>query len=339
MADDMKRSRGWAWLSAGLWLAAQAVCLSVAQAQPVASKGSGGYPNRPIRLISPSAAASNLDFRARQLAQKLSGALGQQVIVDNRPGANSIIGTEIAARAAPDGYTLLMGFHGLVMNPFLYAKLPYDAQKQFVPVAGYNTAWVGLIVNAGLPANSIKELVAMAKAKPDELTCVSTGNGSGQHLSCHLFNMLTGAKVRVIHYKGLGQGLTDMLGGQVTMAFDALPLPLPLIRAGKLKALAISGPSRVISVPALPTFREAGLPGYEMVFWSGVVAPAGTPQTVIDLVNRETNVALKAPDILQSMIDTGSTPQPGSPADFAAFMKAQAEKWSAVIKDSGARLD
>jgi tripartite-type tricarboxylate transporter receptor subunit TctC len=311
----------------------------MAAAQPATTGSGQAYPNKPVRLIVPSPAGGNLDFRARQLAQKLSVALGQQIIVDNRPGANGIIGTEIAARAVADGYTLLFGYHTLVMNPYLYSKLPYDAAKQFVPVAGYNTAWVGLYVNVSVPASTVKELIALAKAKPDELTCVSVGNGSGQHLSCHLFNMLTGAKVRVIHYKGLGQAIPDMLGGQITMVFDGLPVPLPLVKSGKLKALAISGPNRAASLPALPTFREAGLPGYEMVFWTGVLAPTGTPQTVIDVINRETNAALKQPDILQSLIDTGSTPLSGSPADFAAFMKAEGQKWGAVIKDSGARLD
>jgi tripartite-type tricarboxylate transporter receptor subunit TctC len=326
-------SRRWvaALTAALLCLALHAFCVVTARAQT--------YPGKPVRLIAPAPAAANLDYRARQLAQKLSAALGQQIIVDNRPGANSIIGTEIAARAVADGYTLFFGYHALVMNPYLYSKLPYDAAKQFVPVAGYNTAWVGLYVNASVPANTVKELIALAKAKPDELTCVSVGNGSGQHLSCHLFNMLTGTKVRVIHYKGLGQGLTDMLGGQVTMVFDGLPLPLPLVKSGKLKALAISGPNRVASLPALPTFREAGLPGFEMVFWTGVLAPIGTPQVVIDVINRETNAALRAPDVLQSLSDTGSTPLGGSPADFAAFMKAESQKWGAIIKDSGARLD
>jgi tripartite-type tricarboxylate transporter receptor subunit TctC len=297
------------------------------------------YPTRPIRLITPAPASANLDYRARQLAQKLSAALGQQVIVDNRPGANSIIGTEIAARAIPDGYTLFFGYHAIVMNPFLYGKLPYDAAGQFVPVAGFNTAWVGLYVNPSVPAQSLKELVALAKAKPDELTCASTGNGSGQHLSCHLLNMLTGAKVRIIHYKGLGQALTDILGGQISMVFDGLPVPLPLIKAGKLRALAISGPNRAASLPALPTFREAGLPGFEMVFWTGVLAPAGTSQSIIDIINRETNAALKQPDIQQSLIETGSTPLGGTSADFAVFMKAEALKWGTIIKDSGARLD
>jgi tripartite-type tricarboxylate transporter receptor subunit TctC len=316
-----------------------ALSVSTAAAQTASTSAGPAYPNKPIRLIAPAVAASNLDYRARQLAQKLSAALNQQVIVDNRPGANSIIGTEIAARAVADGYTLLFGYHALVMNPFLYGKLLYDAAKQFVPVAGCNSAWVGLYVNASVPASTVKELIALTKAKPDELTCVSAGNGSGQHLSCHLFNMLTGSKVRIIHYKGLGQGLTDMLGGQITMVFDGLPLPLPLIKSGKLKALAISGPARVASLPALPTFREAGFPGFEMVFWTGVLAPAGTPQAAIDAINRETNAALKQPDVQQSLIDTGSTPLGGSPADFAAFMKVESQKWGAVIKDSGARLD
>lgn len=318
---------------AGLFQAAQPIGAATAGAQ------SATYPTRPVRLITPAPAAANLDFRARQLAQKLSAALGQQVIVDNRPGANSIIGTEIAARAVADGHTLFFGYHAIVMNPFLYQKLPYDASKQFVPVAGFNTAWVGLYVNAPVPANSVKDLIALAQAKPDELTCASTGNGSGQHLSCHLFNKLTGAKVRIIHYKGLGQAVTDMLGGQITMVFDGLPVPLPLVKAGKLKALAISGPNRAASLPALPTFREAGLPGYEMVFWTGVLAPTGTPQTIIDVINRETNATLKLSEIQQSLLETGSTPLGGSPADFAAFMKAEAAKWGAIIKDSGARLD
>ena len=297
------------------------------------------YPARPIRLIAPAPASANLDFRARQLAQKLSGSLGQQVIVDNRPGANSIIGTEIASRAVADGHTLFFGYHAIVMNPFLYSKLPYNASTQFMPVAGFNTAWVGLYVNASVPANSVKDLVALTRAKPDDWTCASTGNGSGQHLSCHLFNKLTGAKVRIIHYKGLGQALTDMFGGQITMVFDGLPVPLPLVSAGKLKALAISGPNRTASLPSLPTFREAGLPGFEMVFWTGVLAPSGTPRHVVELINRETNAALKAPEILKSLTDTGATPLGGSPADFAAFLKTESAKWGALIKDSGARLD
>lgn len=297
------------------------------------------YPTRPLRLIAPAPASANLDFRARQLAQKMSASLRQQVIVDNRPGANSIIGTEIAARAVPDGHTLLFGYHAIVMNPFLYAKLPYDAAKQFVPAAGFNTAWVGLYVNASVPAKTVSDLVSLAKTKPDDLTCASTGNGSGQHLSCHLFNKLTGARVRIIHYKGLGQVVPDMLSGQITMVFDGLPVPLPLVKAGKLKALAISGPNRAASLPSLPTFREAGMPGFEMVFWTGVLAPSGTPQTVVDVINRETNVALQAPEILKSLTDTGSTPLGGSPAAFAAFMKAEAAKWGALIKESGARLD
>lgn len=338
MSDNAGRFYRRAGTGALLCVTLQAWVIAPAGAQ--SPRGASlAYPNKPVRVITPAIAASNLDFRARQMTQKLSTALGQQFIVDNRPGANSIIGTEIAVRAAADGYTLLYGYHALVMNPFLYVKLPYDAARQLAPVAGGNTAWVGLYVNTSVPANSVKELVAQAKAKPDELTCVSTGNGSGQHLSCHLFNMLTGAKVRVIHYKGLGQALTDMMGGQVTMVFDGLPLPLPLVKSGKLKALAISGPNRVASLPTLPTFREAGLPGFEMAFWTGLLAPTGTPQAVIDLLNREVNAALKAPDILQSLVDTGSAPLPGSPADFAAFMKAQSDKWSAVIKDSGARLD
>lgn len=305
-----------------------------ASAAPTAS-----YPTRPVRLIVPAGASSNGDYRARQFAQKVSAALGQQVIVDNRPGANTIIGTEVASRAAADGHTLLFAFHTFVINAHLYRKLPYDAARQFVPVAGFGIVPVGLFVNTAVPANSVKELIALAKAKPEDHTCVSVGNGSGQHLSCHQFNRLTGSKVRVIHYKELGQGITDMLGGQISMVFDGLSVPLPLIKSGKLKALAISGAARVSSLPALPTFGEAGLDAFDMAFWTGVFAPDGTPQAVIGTINRESNAALKAPDIVQSLVDTGGAALAGSPADFAAFVKAQSERWGAIIKDSGVRLD
>ncbi|MEQ1773630.1 MAG: tripartite tricarboxylate transporter substrate binding protein [Burkholderiales bacterium] len=297
------------------------------------------YPTRPIRLIVPAGASSNGDYRARQLAQKVSAALGQQMVVDNRPGANTIIGTEVASRAAADGHTLLFSFHSFAINPFLYSKLPYDSSKKFAPVAGFNIVPVGLFLNAAVPANSVRELIALAKAKPDDLTCVSVGIGSGQHLSCHQFNRLTGSKIRIIHYKEMGQGVTDMLGGQISMVFDGLPVPLPLVKSGKLKALAISGANRVSSLPSLPTFREAGLAEFDMAFWTGVFAPTGTPQIAIDTINRETNAALKAPDIVQSLTDTGGTPLGGSSADFTAFVKAQSERWGAVIKDSGVRLD
>ena len=290
-------------------------------------------------MITPGGASSNLDYRARQLAQKLSIALRQQFIVDNRPGANSIIGTELASRAPADGHTLLFGYHAIVMNPFLYRKLPYDAQTQFVPVVGYNSAWVGIYLHATIPANSLKEFISYAKAKQDDLTCVSTGNGSGQHLSCHLFNMLTGSRLRVIHFKELGQALAAMLGGQVTAGFDGLPLLLGPIKAGKIKALAISGPSRIVSLPSVPTFREAGLPNFEMVFWTGVFAPRGTPSGVIDRINRETNIALNAPDILESLVQTGAMPLGGTQADFAAFIRAQSDKLGAIIKHSGVQLD
>jgi tripartite-type tricarboxylate transporter receptor subunit TctC len=321
-----------------------AICAFLLTAAPSAwpasaSPSGSAYPSRPVRLITPGGAASNLDYRARQIAQKLTAALGQQVIVDNRPGANSIIGTEIASRAPADGYTLLFGYHALVMNPHLYAKLPYDVSKQLVPVVGFNTAWVGIYVPAAVPANTLKEFIALAQAKQDQLTCVSTGNGSGQHLSCHRFNMLTGSGVRVIHFKDLGQALSAMLGGQISVGFDGLPLLMGPIKAGKLKMLAISGANRLVSLPSVPTFHEAGLPQFEMVFWTGVLAPAGNPSAIIELINREINAALKAPDIQQSLLDTGATPLGGTAADFGNFMKTESAKWRSIIKDSGARLD
>jgi tripartite-type tricarboxylate transporter receptor subunit TctC len=325
-------------LRAGVFAGACAM-LVPATAAATGSSTAATYPTRPLRLIVPAGASSNGDYRARQLAQKVSAALGQQVVVDNRPGANTIIGTEIASRAVADGHTLLFSFHTFAINPFLYRTLPYDSARQFVPVAGFNILPVGLFVNAAVPAGSIRDLIALAKARPDELTCVSAGNGSGQHLSCHRFGMLTGSKVRGIHYKEMGQGVTDVLGGQVTMLFDGLTIPLPLVKSGKLRALAISGAARVASLPSLPTFREAGLAEFDMAFWTGVFAPAGTPHAAVDTINRETNAALKAPDIVQSLVDAGATALGGSAAEFAAFVKAQSERWGAIIKDAAVRLD
>jgi len=192
---------------------------------------------------------------------------------------------------------------------------------------------------AAIRANTLKDFIALAKAKQDQLTCVFTGNGSRQHLSCHRFNMLTGSGVRVIHFKDLGQALSAMLGGQISVGFDGLPLLMGPIKAGKLKMLAISGANRLVSLPAVPTFQEAGLPQFEMVFWTGVLAPAGTPSAVIDLINRAINAALKAPDVQRSLSDTGATPLGGTAADFGRFMKTESEKWRSIIKDSGARLD
>jgi tripartite-type tricarboxylate transporter receptor subunit TctC len=191
----------------------------------------------------------------------------------------------------------------LVMNPHLCAKLPYDVSKQLVPIVGFNGG--SNLCSPAIPLNTLKDFIALAQAKKDQLTCVSTGNGA-QHLSCHRFNMLTGSGVRVIHFKDLGQALGAMLGGQISVGFDGLPLLLGPIKANKLKMLAISGPTRLVSLPAVPTFHEAGLPQFEMVFWTGVLAPVGTPSAVIGVINREINGALKAPDIQQSLLDTGA---------------------------------
>jgi tripartite-type tricarboxylate transporter receptor subunit TctC len=298
-----------------------------------------GYPSKPIRIIVPYPPGGFNDTLARTLGQKLNEKWGQPVIVDNRPGGGTTIGTGLVAKSAPDGYTLLIVSFAFAVNPALYATLPYDTNKEFAPVVlAANTPNL-LVVNPQLPVKSVKELIALAKSRPGQLNYASAGNGSSNHLSMELFKSLTGIDAVHIPYKGSAPAVTDLIGGQVDVMFDNVPNVLPQVKAGKLHALAVSSKERSPFIKDLPTVAEAGVPGFEVSVWFGVVVPAGTPQPVIAKLNAEINGILKLPEIRQSFNSQGVETAGGTPAEFSSFIAAQTTKWAKVVKDSGAKAE
>ena len=297
------------------------------------------YPSKPIRIIVPYPPGGFNDTLARTLGQKLNEKWGQAVIVDNRPGGGTTIGTNLAAKSAPDGHTVLIVSFAFVVNPALYAALPYDSNKDFSPIVLAASTPNLLVVNPQLPVKSVKELVALAKSKPGKLNYASAGNGSSNHLSMELFKSLTGIDAVHIPYKGSAPAVTDLIGGQVDMMFDNVPNVLPQVKAGKLRALAVSSKDRSPFIKDLPSVAEAGVPGFDVSVWFGVVAPAGTPQPVIAKLNAEINAILKRPEIRQSFNNQGVETSGGTPGDFAAFIAVQSTKWAKVVKDSGAKAE
>ena len=311
---------------------------SVAQ---TASTGSGqAYPNKPIRFIVPFPSGSGPDANARVLATGLSRALGQQVLIDNRPGASGIIGTQIAAKSAPDGYTLLVGtasVFGFVPN--LYENLPFDPERDFIPISQIELIPCALVVNPSLPAKTLAELIALAKAKPGQLNFGSAGNGSFQHLSAEMFKSLTVTDMHHIPYGG-GGPYADLVGGQLPLMFDTLSPFLPNVKAGKLRALAISGKQRRPQVPDVPTFSEAGLPAFDSYAWYGPIAPAGTPRAVIERIHAAVADTLNSADVTEKLtgVSAGYIVG-GTPEEFAAFIRAERAKWGKVVKQVGVKLE
>jgi tripartite-type tricarboxylate transporter receptor subunit TctC len=298
-----------------------------------------GYPSKSIRIIVPYPPGGFNDTLARTLGQKLNEKWGQAVIVDNRPGGGTTIGTNLAAKSAPDGYTLLIVSFAFAVNPSLYATLPYDTSKDFAPVVlAANTPNL-LVVNPDLPAKSVKELITLARSKPGALNYASAGNGSSNHLSMELFKSLTGVDAVHIPYKGSAPAVIDLIGGQVDLMFDNVPNVLAQVKAGKLRALAVSSGERSPFVKGLPTVAESGVPGFDVSVWFGVVAPAGTPQPVIAKLNAEINGVLKLPEIRQAFNSQGVETAGGTPAKFAAFIATQTTKWAKVVRDSGAKAE
>jgi tripartite-type tricarboxylate transporter receptor subunit TctC len=298
------------------------------------------YPTRPIRFIVPYVAGGAGDIFARTLGQKFYEAMGQTVVVDNRPGANAIIGTDLVAKSPPDGYTIVMGNSApFVRNPSLYAKLPYDPVKDFAPVTqGTYYAYV-LVVQPALPVKNLQELVAYAKAKPG-LAYGSTGLGGANHLAGEFLAMMTGIKLTHVPYKGSAAALTDVLAGQLPMMFDTPITSIPQLRAGKLRAIGFSGNRRSPQLPDVPTMDELGLKGYEVSSWQGILAPAGTPKAIVDRLYRESIKALKMPDVVERLGTQGGNELIGStPAEFAALIKAEIAKYGKVIKDAGIRVE
>jgi tripartite-type tricarboxylate transporter receptor subunit TctC len=297
------------------------------------------YPARPIRFIVPYVAGGAGDIFARTIGQKFYEAMGQTVVVDNRPGANGIIGTDLVAKAPPDGYTIVMANSApFVLNPSLYSRLPYDAVKDFAPVTqGTYYAYV-LVVHPSVAAKSVQELVALAKTKP--IAYGSTGTGSANHLAGEFFGMMTGVKLTHVPYKGSAAALADVLGGQLPMMFDTPITSIPQLKAGKLRALGFSGNRRSPQMPDVPTLDELGLKGYEISSWQGIIAPAGTPQPVVDRLYRETLKALKMPDVIERLATQGGNELVGStPGQYAATIKAEIAKYAKIIRDAGIKIE
>jgi tripartite-type tricarboxylate transporter receptor subunit TctC len=297
------------------------------------------YPDRPIKIVVPYAAGGAVDIVARNIGQPLSEALKQPVIVDNRPGASANIGMELVAKAAPDGYTLLMASNGIATNMALFPHLTFDGQRDFVPIARIGYASLVIVVPAASPAKSLKDLIAMAKAEPGKLTYASAGNGSSGHLAAELLKSTARIDVLHIPYKGGAPAITDLLGERISfMPINPVEV-IAHIRAGRLRALAVASDKRFPLLPDVPTVAEAGLPGYEASVWWGLVAPAKTPPEIVRLLNAETNKALANPTIANKLADLGIVVTPGTPDQFAAFIKSQAELWSGVIKSAGIQPD
>lgn len=297
------------------------------------------YPSRTVRLIAPYVAGGGTDFVSRTVATKLNEMWGSPVVVENRPGGGTNIGSEIVARAAPDGYTLLVGGTPNTVNPSLYRKLPYDTLKDFAMVILLDTAPNVLAVHPSLPVKSVKELIALAKKNPGALNFGSAGIGSSNHLSGELFKAMAGIDIVHVAYKGGAAAVTDLLGGQITMYFGTTPSTMPLVRAGRLRGLAVSTAKRTSAAPDLPTMSEAALPGFEQYAWHGIFAPAATPPSVIAKLNADLNVLLKSNDVLQRFATQGIEVSGGSPEEFSAFVRRDIAKYQKLVQSTGMRID
>jgi len=294
------------------------------------------YPTRPIRLLVPSTPGGSVDTIARTVGPRLAERWSQQVIVDNRPGAGGAIAGELVARAAPDGYTLLIGtVASLASNVSLQKRVPYDPAKDFSPVTLLATQNLMLLIHPSIPAKSVKELVALAKSKPGHLSFASAGTGAGGHLSGELFKMLAGIDMLHVPYKGVAPALVDVISGQVSMTFPSILSSLPHYRSNKLRGLAVTGAKRSAAVPELPTMQEAGLKGYESATWYGIVAPAQTPADVINTLNTELVAIIRQPEVRQRLSNEGADPVGSSAAEFGAHIRSEIEKWRKVIRAAG----
>ena len=309
------------------------VAALVMPAAPVLAQ-TGDFPNKPIRLIVPFAPGGGGDGAIRPLAPAMSSILGQQAVVDNRGGAGGIIGMEIAAKSPADGYTLLMSTVGFTALPGLYKKLPFDPVKDFTGVIVANSGIYILVVNPSLPLQSVKELITYAKTNPGKLDYASAGSGSTIHLAGELFKSMAGVSMVHVPYKGAGPAIVDVIGGQVKTMFASALNALSLIKAGKLRALAVTSARRSALAPELPTISESGLPGFEVVGWYGLVAPAKTPKAIVQKLNAALNRALESPDLIERLHAVGLEPVGGTPEQATALIKSDVTRWTQVIRDA-----
>ncbi len=293
------------------------------------------YPTKPIRLIVPFPPGGGNDILARAIGQRLAEVIGQQIIVDNRGGAGGMLGAELAAKAAPDGYTIFLGSVGnLAFNPALHAKLAYDPVRDFAPVTLLATSAFILIANPAVPAKSVKELIALAKAKPGQLNYGTAGPGSSLHMTGEIFKLATGTDIVPVAYKGTAPALIDLMAGQVQIMFSTMPSALPHVKTGKLRALGVSGPKRTAAAPDVPTIAEAGVPGFEVLNWQGMAAPSKTPQAIIQKLNRALQETLKTPKVIETLMAQGLEAAGSTPEQFGALVKSEVVKYTKVVKEA-----
>lgn len=318
------------------WWHGVALALILAGASAASAQG---YPAHSIRLVVPSSPGGGTDISARIIAPRLTEYLGQQVVVDNRPGAGTMIGGEIVARAAPDGYTLLMGISTLAINPAIYRKVPYDALRDLAPISQAVSLPNVIVSHPTLPAKNVKELIAFAKSRPGQVNFASAGVGTSPHLSMELFLVMAGLKMVHVPYKGSGPGAVDTVAGHVMLMAPNILTALPYIRNGRLRAYGVTSAKRAAGAADIPTIAESGLPGYEAVQWYGVLAPAGTPRAVVDRLHAATVKALQQNDVREKLSTDGAEPIGSSPEEFGAYIRAETIKWAKVVKSAGIGAD
>ena len=297
------------------------------------------YPSKPIRLVVPFAPGGPVDTLARAMGPKLTEALGQTTIVDNRPGAGSIIGSDLVAKAPPDGYTLLVTSSSIAINPAIYPKMPFDATRDLSPISQLSTSALIAVVHPSVPAKSIKELIALAKARKGELVYASSGTGSAPHLAVELFAAMTATKMVHVPHKGAAPATIDLLAGNVALMFNNLISAVPNVQAGRLRALAVTGSTRTAALPQLPTVAEAGVPGYEASTWYAMFAPPGTPPQIVERLHRDVAAVVKSSEIGKQLAAVGIEPVGGTPAELAKYLRSEMVKWGKVAKASGAKAD
>lgn len=318
-------------LSGFAWLAASSCAF--------AQSGGHPYPSGPVRIVVPFPAGGGVDTTGRLVGQKLAEALGKPFLIDNRPGANGMIGSEIVAKSPKDGYTLMVNGANFVTTPSLYRKVTYDPIKDFLPISLLSLAPNVLVVHPSVPAKSVKELVALAKAHPGEVNFAGSGSGSTPHLAAELFNTLANVKMVHVPYRGTSPAIVGLMSGEASVMFMPTTNAVQLVKSGKLRALAVTSRVRISALPALPTVAESGIKGYESSQWYGMLAPAGTPVEILNVLNSHVMKIMQAPDMKQRMIDSGNIAVGSTREAFASHLTTEFEKWARVIKRSGARVD
>ena len=315
-------------------VAAGLACAAIAHGQ-----SKKAWPGRPVRIVVPQTPGASTDLTARLIAQRLTSILGQPVIVENRPGAGSIVGTELVAKATPDGHTLLVVASSITLNPIIHKNLPFDPQRDLTPITQLSSFPNMLVVNPTLPVKSVQDLIALAKAKPGALNYGSAGTATGTHLSAELFKYMTGTDMVHVPYKGGGAAMPALIGGQVQLMFSTTVTALPHVRAGRLRAIAVTSGQRWPSLPEIPTIAESGVPGYDHTPWNGFLAPAKTPRNIISRLNEETAKILHLPETRSLFTSEGAEPVGNKPEDFAAIIKSETAKWTKVVKAAGIQAD